>query len=119
MDSSQEINTQRCNNPCNDPIRIGATCVAQIDGRFFLIIEIEIEIMGFVREEVIIMEISAAQAVALIASGVMRCQIVTTIPPRGNLICAFVVGQNAFLIFNVENSTDRLVLVRVPLCTII
>ncbi|MBU5313424.1 hypothetical protein KQI38_15475 [Tissierella carlieri] len=103
---------------CNDPIMIGATCVAQIDGRFFLLIEIDV--MGNEREEVIIFEITAAQA-ALIASGVMRCQIVNTIPTgrEVNLICVFVVGQNAFLVFNVENATDRLVLVRVPLCTII
>lgn len=119
MDYSQEINTQRGNSPCNDPIRVGARCVAQIDGRFFLLIEMEIEVMGFVREEVIIIEITAAQAVALTAAGVMRCQIVTTIPPRGNLICAFVVDENVFLVFNVENATDHLVLVRVPLCTII
>ncbi|CAK7083511.1 hypothetical protein [Tissierella sp.] len=106
---------------CNGPIMIGATCVAQIDGRFFLLIEIEIDVMGNEREEVIIFEITAAQAAALIASGVMRCQIVNTIPTgrEVNLICAFVVGQNAFLVFNVENATDRLVLVRVPLCTII
>ncbi|OZV11301.1 hypothetical protein CIW83_15080 [Tissierella sp. P1] len=109
---------------CNGPIMIGATCVAQIDGRFFLLIEIEIEVMGFEREEVIIFQITAAQAAALIAAGVMRCQIVNTIPTPGpgqevNLICVFVVGQNAFLVFNVENATDRLVLVRVPLCTII
>ncbi|WMM26310.1 hypothetical protein RBU61_06450 [Tissierella sp. MB52-C2] len=109
---------------CNDPIGIGATCVAQIDGRFFLLIEIEIEAAGFEREEVIIFEITAAQAAALIAAGVMRCRIVTTIPTPGpgqevNLICAFVVGQNVFLVFNVENATDQLVLVRVPLCTIV
>ncbi|MBU5677967.1 spore coat protein [Alkaliphilus sp. MSJ-5] len=117
MNYNQEINTQRC----NDPISIGATCVAQIDGRFFLLIEIEIEVMGNVVEEVIIIEITAAQAAALIAAGVMRCQIVTTIPTGTgvNLICAFVVGANVFLVFNVENATDRLVLVRVPLCTII
>ncbi len=115
MNYSQDINTQRC----NDPVSIGATCVAQIDGRFFLLVEVEIGVMGNEREEVIVIEITAAQAAALIAAGVMRCQIITTIPPRGNLICAFVVGQNTFLVFNVENATDRLVLVRVPLCRII
>lgn len=109
---------------CNEPIMVGATCVAQIDGRFFLLVEIEIEVPGFEREEVIIFEITAAEAAALLAAGVMRCQIVTTIPtPRPgmevNLICVFVVGQNAFLVFDVENAEDRLVLVRVPLCTII
>lgn len=122
MDYVQGNNAQRC----NDPISIGGTCVAQIDGRFFLLIEIEIEIevIGNEREEVIIFEITAAQAAALIAAGVMRCQIVNTIPTPSpgqevNLICTFVVGENAFLVFNVENATDRLVLVRVPLCTIV
>lgn len=125
MDINQLAKEQMKNESMKkDPIRIGATCVAQIDGRFFLLIEIEIVVIGNEREEVIIFEITAAQAIALIASGVMRCQIVNTIPTPGpgqevNLICAFVVGQNVFLVFNVENATDRLVLVRVPLCTII
>jgi hypothetical protein len=117
MDYSQGINAARC----NDPISIGATCVARIDNRFFLLIEIEIDVPGTEIEEVIIMEITAAQAAALIAAGVMRCQIVDRIPTgtEVELICAFVVGTNVFLVFNVENMTDRLVLVRVPLCTII
>lgn len=120
MNYIQEVNTQHSNGP----ISVGATCVAQIEGRFFLLIEIEIEVLGVERQEVIVIEITAAQAAALIASGVMRCQIVNTIPTPSpgmevNLICAFVVGENVFLVFNVENATDRLVLVRVPLCTII
>ena len=117
MDYNQEANKPKC----KDPIRIGATCVAQIDGRFFLLIEIEVNIPGIGIEEVIIIEITAAQATALIAEGVMRCQIVTTIPTgrEVELICAFVVGTNVFLVFSVENMTDHLVLVRVPLCTII
>lgn len=108
-------------NRVNDIISIGATCVAQISGRFFLLIEIEIDVAGREIEEVIIIEITSAQAAALIAAGVMRCQIVNTIPTgrEVNLICAFVVGENVFLVFNVENEIDRLVLVRVPLCTII
>lgn len=108
-------------NRVNDIISIGATCVAQISGRFFLLIEIEIDVAGREIEEVIIIEITSAQAAALIAAGVMRCQIVNTIPTgrEANLICAFVVGENVFLVFNVENEIDRLVLVRVPLCTII
>lgn len=108
----------------NGPIMVGATCVAQIEGRFFLLVELEIEVIGVEREEVIIFEITAAQAAALIASGVMRCQIVNNIPtPQPgfdvDLICAFVVDKKVFLVFDVENATDRLVLVRVPLCSII
>ncbi len=117
MNYNQEINTQRC----NDPISIGPSCVAQIDGRFFLLIKIEIDVRGNEREDVIVIEITATQAAALIAAGVMRCQIVNTIPTgrEVELICAFAVGQNVFLVFNVENATDRLVLVRAPLCRII
>ncbi|MDR7856476.1 hypothetical protein [Tissierella sp.] len=120
MDYNQLAKTQMQ----NEPIEIGATCVAQIDGRFFLLIEIEIDVIGSEIEEVIIFEITAAQAAALVASGVMRCQIVDTIPTPTpgidvNLICAFVVGENAYLVFDVENATDRLVLVRVSLCPII
>ncbi|MBU5437382.1 hypothetical protein KQI42_05135 [Tissierella sp. MSJ-40] len=117
MDYNQGIDAAKC----NDPISIGATCVARIDDRFFLLIEIEIKIPGRDIQEVIVIEITAAQAAALIAAGVMRCQIVDRIPTgmEVNLICAFVVGTNVFLVFNVENMTDRLVLVRVPLCTII
>lgn len=105
----------------NNIISIGATCVAQISGRFFILIEIEIDVAGREVEEVIIIEVTSAQAAELIAAGVMRCQIVNTIPKGRdvNLICAFVVGQNVFLVFDIENATDRLVLVRVPLCNII
>ncbi len=119
MDYNQEINTQRCNKPCKDPIFTVTSCVAQIDGRFFLLVEIEIE--GTEIEQFTIREITAAQAAILIAAGVMRCQIVDTIPTgrEVEIICAFVVGANVFVVFSVENATDRLVLVRVPLCTII
>ena len=121
MDIRQIINEQM---PNNDPIEIGATCVAHIDNKFFLLVEIEIEVMCFEREEVVVIEITEDQAEALIAAGVMRCQIVNTIPTPSpgrevELICVFVVGQNAFLVFDVENNEDRLVLVRVPLCCII
>jgi len=120
MNYSQAINTQRC----NDLISIGTTCVAQIEGRFFWLIEIEMDVMGKLREEVIIREVTATQAAVLIATGVMRCQIVDTIPisipgREVELICAFVVGQNVFLVLNVENATDRIILVRVPLCRIV
>ena len=117
MDYNQGINAAKC----NDPISIGTTYVARIDDSLFLLIEIEINVPGREIEEVIITEITSAQAVVLITEGVMRCQIVDIIPTgRGaNLICTFVVGTNVFLVFNIENMTDRLVLVRVPLCTII
>lgn len=101
-------------------ISIGATCIAEIDGQFFLLVEIEI---GPV-EQVIIFRISSTQAAILLRAGVRRCEIVSTIPTsmpglQVNLICSFIVGQNVFLVFSIENSVDRLVLVRVPLCTVV
>lgn len=106
---------------CHSPIRIGATCVAQINGNFFLLVEIE---FGADMEEVIVIRISATQAAALLRLGVPRCQVSDTIPVSTpgrevNLICAFVVGDEAILVFDVENATDELVLVRTPLCTVI
>jgi hypothetical protein len=105
-------------------ISIGATCIAEIEGQFFLLVEIEIEIAGQEIEQVIVIRISSAQADILLRAGIERCTIVTTIPTptqgvEVNLICVFVVGNFAFLVFDVENTTDRLVLVRVPLCTVI
>lgn len=117
-------------NSCDDTatlgqsVRIGAVCIAEIDNQFFLLVEIETEVMGMEVERVVIFRISAAEAAVLLRLGVERCQIVTTIPEETagtevNLICVFVVGNFAFLVFDVENRKDRLVLVRVPLCTII
>lgn len=105
-------------------IRIGATCIAEINGRFFLLVEIEIGVAGEEIEQVIVIRITAAQAQALLRAGVERCTIVTEIPTSRagvevELICVFVVGNFAFLVFDVENNFDRLVLVRVPLCTVI
>lgn len=100
---------------------LGASCIAEINGNFFLLIEIEIGEF----ERVLIFRITAAQAARLLNAGVELCRIVNTIPTPApgrevNLICVFVVGEEAFLVFNVEeNNTDRLVLVRVPLCTVI
>lgn len=104
----------------NEISSIGANCIAEIDGKFFLLVEIEIGDF----EQVIVIRISAALAAQLLRAGVELCEIVTTIPTpipgtQVNLICAFVVGENVFLVFNVENETDELVLVRVPLCTVI
>jgi hypothetical protein len=105
-------------------ISIGATCIAEIEGQFFLLVEIEIVVAGEEIEQVIVIRISAAQAAILRNLGIELCTIVTTIPTptpgvEVNLICVFVVGNFAFLVFDVENNTDELVLVRVPLCTVI
>lgn len=105
-------------------ISIGATCVAEIDGRFFLLVEIEIDIDDEEIEQVIIFRITEDQAEDLLEAGVERCRIVTRIPTARpgqevELICVFVVGNFAFLVFDVENATDELVLVRVPRCPVI
>jgi hypothetical protein len=105
----------------NNPITIGATCIAQIAGNFFLLVEIEI---GANTEEVIVFTITAAQAAQLLRLGVPRCRISNSIPTSRpgtdvDLICAFVVDTEVILVFDVENTSNELVLVRVPLCTVI
>ncbi len=105
----------------NEASCTGANCIAEINGNFFLLVEIQIGNL----EEVFVIRISAAQAAQLINAGVKLCQIATTIPTptpgtEVTLVCAFVEGQNAFLVFNVRTTTtSELVLVRTPLCTVI
>ncbi|EPY2308029.1 spore coat protein [Clostridium sporogenes] len=117
-------NYEKCKD---DPISIGAACVAELAPNVFvLLVEIEVEVPGEDIEEVLIIRLTPAQAAALIRS-VGRCRIVgpdeipTPAPGREvNLICAFLFGRNVFLVFDVETSTtDELVLVRVPLCPIV
>lgn len=122
--SMSDKNSCDDNEKLSQTVRIGAVCIAEIDNQFFLLVEIETEVMGMEVERVVIFRISAAEAAILLRLGVERCQIVTTIPEETagtevNLICVFVVGNFAFLVFDVENRKDRLVLVRVPLCTVI
>jgi len=111
----------------NNPVTIGATCVAELEPNVFvLLVEIEVEVPGPDIEEVLIIRLTPAQAAALIPQ-VGRCIIVgpNEIPTPGpgrevNLICSFVFGDNIFLVFDVEtNRTDELVLVRVPICPIV
>jgi len=111
----------------NNPVTIGATCVAELEPNVFvLLVEVEVQVPGPDIEEVLIIRLTPAQAAALIPQ-VGRCTIVgpdqipTPAPGREvTLICAFVFGQNIFLVFDVEtNTTDDLVLVRVPICPIV
>ena len=111
----------------NSPVEIGAACVAELAPNVFvLLVEVEVEVPGEDIEEVLIIRLTPAQAAALIPQ-VGRCRIVgpdeipTSIPGRDvDLICAFVFRGNVFLVFDVEtNTTDELVLVRVPLCPIV
>ncbi|MBE6068528.1 MAG: spore coat protein [Clostridium lundense] len=111
----------------SSPVEIGATCVAELAPNVFvLLVEVEVEVPGEDIEEVLIIRLTSAQAAALIPE-VGRCRIVgpDQIPTPGpgrdvDLICAFVFRGNVFLVFDVEtNTTDELVLVRVPLCPIV
>lgn len=122
----QNANVGNLSTP-DAPVEIGATCVAEIAPNVFvLLVEVEINVRPEVIEEVLVIRITPAQAAQLIRS-VGRCEIVgpdeipTSTPRRQvNLICAFVFDGNAFLVFDVEtNTTDDLVLVRVPLCPIV
>ncbi|WP_242844712.1 spore coat protein [Clostridium botulinum] len=111
----------------DDPVTIGATCVAELAPNVFvLLVEVEVEVLGETIQEVLIIRITPAQAAELIRS-VGLCEIVgpneipTPAPGREiTLICSFVFGQNVFLVFDVETrTTDELVLVKVPLCPIV
>ncbi|WP_097028435.1 spore coat protein [Clostridium peptidivorans] len=122
--SNLTANDRRCQR---SPVEIGATCVAELaPGVFVLLVEVEVEVPGTDIQEVLIIRLTPAQAAALIPQ-VGRCRIVgpDQIPTSGpgrdvTLICAFVFDGNAFLVFDVEtNTTDELVLVRVPLCPIV
>lgn len=117
-------NDRRCQS---SPVEIGAACVAELAPNVFvLLVEVEVEVPGEDIEEVLIIRLTPAQAAALIPQ-VGRCRIVgpdqipTSTPGRDvDLICAFVFRGNVFLVFDVEtNTTDELVLVRVPLCPIV
>ncbi|WP_097028431.1 spore coat protein [Clostridium peptidivorans] len=109
------------------PVGIGATCVAELAPNVFvLLVEVEVEVPGEDIQEVLIIRLTPAQAAALIPE-VGRCLIIDKDDPvivdpgaQINLICVFVFGENAFLVYDVEtNTTDRLVLVRIPLCPIV
>lgn len=90
-----------------------------------MLVEIELTVAGTEIEQVLIFRITAAQFAVLRAGGIPLCQIVTTVPTPApgktvELICTFIVDGFAFLVFDVETATtDVLVLVRSPLCTII
>lgn len=105
----------------SDIVRIVEACIAEIDGRFFLIVLLRI---GTGDEEALVIRISSSQADTLENAGVERCRIQNTIPASTGgrtvtIICAFVVGDNAYLVVFVENSNNELRLVRIPLCRVL
>lgn len=124
---SAESLSQIANNGTmqNNPVTIGSACVAELESNVFvLLVEIEVQVPGPDIEEVLIIRLTPAQAAVLIPQ-VGRCRIVDEFPTptpgrEVNLICGFAFGQNIFLVFDVEtNTTDELVLVRVPSCPIV
>lgn len=102
----------------NQPIFIGANSIARIGNRFFLIVEVEAKVPGVEIDPVFAIRITREQARRLLAAGVMRTIIQNTRPqPRPGVEVEFkgVLFANGrfFLVFDVENSTDISVLVRI------
>ncbi|WP_045519553.1 hypothetical protein [Neobacillus niacini] len=98
----------------NDVVSIGANCVVRIGNRFFLLVEIEVEVIDL--EEFVFIRISEQEFRTLIRAGVQRCTIADRIP-RNNaeFICVLIENGRAFLVFDVENNEDEAVLVRISL----
>ena len=124
LESVPQLENVLPSNLLNSIFRIGAVCVLEFNNQFFLLVEVESEVGGEEIEQVIAIRISAAQAQRFLNAGIMRCEIRNTIPQptpgmEVNLICVLVIDDTAFLVFDVENATDRLVLVRADLCSII
>lgn len=119
-DYLNEVESANTSGNIESLIRLGARCLLNIDDKFFLLLEIEIG----EQEQVIVISITSDVAAALMSAGIEPCQVVTEIPTATpgtevNLICVFVVDGFAFLVFDVENNFDVLVIVRVPLCAVI
>lgn len=123
----KNINSGSIWNKNDPPVEIGATCIAEIAANVFvLLVEVKIAVVPEEIEEVLVIRITPAQAAQLIPS-IGRCEIVgpdeIPTPATGrnvDLICTFVFGGNAFLVFDVETrTTDDLVVVRTPICPIV
>ncbi|MGE5552489.1 MAG: hypothetical protein ACM3XZ_01020 [Betaproteobacteria bacterium] len=97
-------------------IAIGANCVFQAQGAFFLLVEIEIHAPDVAIEPEIVIPLTFSQARALLAAGVPQCEVTTTIPTPGpgvsqELKGSFDIGDQNFIVFDQEDSFDRSVLV--------
>ncbi|MDF2679158.1 MAG: hypothetical protein K0R47_348 [Brevibacillus sp.] len=102
----------------NQPIFIGANSIARIGNRFFLIVEVEAKVPGVEIDPVFAVRITRQQARRLLNAGVMRTIIQNTRPqPSPGLEVEFkgVLFANGrfFSVFDIENSTDISVLVRI------
>ncbi|WP_090108808.1 hypothetical protein [Cohnella sp. OV330] len=101
-----------------NPVFIGSNCIVKIGNQFFLIAEIEAKTTGVEIDPIFAIRTTPFQARRLIRAGVMRCKIQTTAPrpSRGKEVelkgVLFANGQ-IFSVFDVENSTDVAVLVKI------
>ncbi|CAH1232517.1 hypothetical protein PAECIP111891_07032 [Paenibacillus allorhizoplanae] len=101
-----------------NPVTIGSNCIAQVGSQFFLIAEIEAKTTGVEIDPLFAIRTTAEQARRLIRAGVMRCKIQNTVPrpTRGKdveLKGVLFANGRIFSVFDVENSTDEAVLVRI------
>ncbi|HEX2952757.1 MAG TPA: hypothetical protein VHR47_02090 [Bacillota bacterium] len=101
----------------NNIVSIGANCLVQVNNRFFLAAEIEVNAPGIEIGPDFFIELTAAQFEALRSAGEMLCTVQDTIPVAQpgfdvEFKCIFFVEDQVFLVFDVENSTDESVLVR-------
>lgn len=100
------------------PVTIGANSIAKIGNRFFLIVEVEAKSPGVEIDPVFGVRTTAKQAGSLIRAGVMRTifQKTPPTPSRGKKVelkgVLFANGR-IFSVFDVENTTDVSVLVRI------
>lgn len=100
------------------PITIGANSIAKIGNQFFLIVEVEAKTTGVEIDPVFAVRTTAQQAAALLRAGVKRTIIQKTNPKpsRGKDVefkgVLFANGR-IFSVFDVENSTDISVLVKI------
>jgi hypothetical protein len=107
----------------NRIITIGDACIIEVNGRFFLLVDINFD--NF--DTVLVIRISRTTARILSERGIRNCPVFTTLPTdiqrvAVDLECVFTVGDDAFLVFETERAAERLeriFVVRVPLCPII
>ncbi|MFE0555114.1 hypothetical protein ACFW1P_04150 [Paenibacillus sp. NPDC058910] len=100
------------------PVTIGANSIAKIGEQFFLIVEVEAKSPGVEIDPVFAVRTTAQQARSLIRAGVMRT-IFQPKPPtpspgkKVELKGVLFANGRIFSVFDVENSTDVSVLVRI------
>jgi hypothetical protein len=98
----------------NDVVTIGANCVVNIGKRFFLLVEIEVEILDL--EEFVFIEISEREFRRLQRAGVELCTVTNRRPTENaEFKCVLIVDGEAFAVFDVENNVDEAVLVSISL----